>query len=304
MSDLDLRKLRYFLVVAEELNYGRAADRLHIAQPVLSRQIAALEGELGATLFERSSRGTRLTETGVALVADARVLLAGAAALQRRARTAGRQGPHVTIGFMPGLIITAVVRDLVERFPGLTVDVQRTGWDTQVDLLLDGTIDASFVRLPVPRRGLRVSEIAREQRVVVLPVGHALLECADITLADLTAELLLQDPEAVPEWRDAVLEVRPHALSLERIGLPSFDSVEEKLEYVAAGRGIVILPASTAAFYTRGDIAIRPISDLAPGTIGLAVPADRSTPVLTALEEIAQRLSASVVSESADTRSA
>ncbi|MCS4275879.1 DNA-binding transcriptional LysR family regulator [Mycetocola sp. BIGb0189] len=289
MSDLDLRKLRYFLVVAEELNYGRAAERLHIAQPVLSRQITALEGELGATLFERSSRGTRLTETGTALVDDARALLAGAAALQRRARTAGRQGPHLTIGFMPGLIITSVVRDLVERFPGLTVDVQRTGWDTQVETLLDGSIDASFVRLPVPRRGLHVIELLQEPRVAVLPTGHPLLELEEITLAALTAENLLQDPDAVPEWRDAVLTVRPNALSLDRIGLPVVNTVEEKLEYVAAGRGIVILPASTAAFYTRGDVVSRAVSDLPHGRVGLAIPADRQTPVLTALSEIAER---------------
>jgi len=124
MGDLDLRRLRYFLAVADELNCGRAADRLHIAQPVLSRQISVLERELGVVLFARSKRGTELTEAGLLLREDACAILQSAA-LQRRARVAGRTGQHFTVGFMPGIIVTPAVRLLEEEFPGLRVDVVR-----------------------------------------------------------------------------------------------------------------------------------------------------------------------------------
>jgi DNA-binding transcriptional LysR family regulator len=109
MGDLDLRRLRYFLKLADELNYGQAAEMLHIAQPALSRSITALERELGVTLFERSRSGTRLAAAGESLRVEARELLRAAETLQRRVRVADREGRSVTVGFMPGLIVTPVV---------------------------------------------------------------------------------------------------------------------------------------------------------------------------------------------------
>src|SRR5689334_20898480 len=127
-DDLDLRKLRYFVAVAEELSFIRAAERLHIAQPVLTRQIRALEKELGVELFARSTRGTALTPAGVGFLDDARAILRSATAVQRRVRQAARGGSRLTIGFMPGILPTATVRALRERFPELAVDVVRTSW--------------------------------------------------------------------------------------------------------------------------------------------------------------------------------
>src|ERR1700712_4976942 len=116
-DDLDLRKLRYFVAVAEELNFGRAAERLHIAQPVLSRQIRALEGELRVQLFVRTKRSTELTDVGNQLLEDARPLLASAEALRRRAVAVSRGPRTFTIGFMPGITITAAVRALTAKPP-------------------------------------------------------------------------------------------------------------------------------------------------------------------------------------------
>jgi DNA-binding transcriptional LysR family regulator len=290
MSDLDLRKLRYFVAVADELNYGRAAERLHIAQPVLSRQITALERELGVTLFARSKRGTELTEAGLLLREDARALMATAAALQRRARVAGREGQHFTVGFMPGVIVTPAVRMLEQRFPGLRVDVVRTSWDDQVEMVHDGRVDASFVRLPVPRRGLTLIPLFREPRVVALPGSHFLAGRDVVKVADLAPLDLLQDPDAVPEWRDLVAVTRPSALTLDRVGLPTPHTVEEKLEHVAAERGVVVLPESTAMFYTRPDVVYRYIADLPPGEVALAFEARRSSPPLDALAHAAAEL--------------
>jgi DNA-binding transcriptional LysR family regulator len=290
MSDLDLRKLRYFLAVAAELNYGRAAERLHIAQPVLSRQIAALERELGVALFARSKRGTQLSEAGLLLREDARVLLQTAAALQRRARVAGREGQHFTVGFMPGIIVTPAVRLLEEQFAGLRVDVVRTSWGDQVEMVHDGRVDASFVRLPVPRRGLTVIPLFCEPRVVAVPAGHFLADRNQVMVTDLAPFDLLQDPDAVPEWRDLVAGSRPSALTLDRVGLPTPQTVEEKLEHVAAERGIVVLPESTAMFYTRPDVVYRYVVDLPPGEVALAFEARRSSPQLEALTRTAAEL--------------
>jgi DNA-binding transcriptional LysR family regulator len=290
MSDLDLRKVRYFLAVADELNYGRAAERLHIAQPVLSRQITALERELGVELFTRSKRGTRLTEAGTLLREDARALLRTASALQRRARVAGRGAGYFTIGFMPGIIVTPAVQLLRDRFPGLRVNVVRTSWDDQAEMVHDGRIDASFVRLPVPRRGLTVIPLFREPRVVALPEGHGLAARPAVVLADLAPLDLLQDPDTVPEWRDLAVELRPTALSLDRAGLPIVTTVEEKLEHVAAGRGVAILPESTAMFYTRPDVVYRHVTDLPPGEVALACEARRSSPHLEVLTAGAEKL--------------
>jgi DNA-binding transcriptional LysR family regulator len=284
MTDLDLRKLRYFVAVASELNYARAAASLHIAQPVLSRQISALENELGVILFERSKRGTQLTEAGSVVREEATALLRAASALQRRARVAGREGSHVTIGFMPGLIVTPIVRLMEERFLGLRVDVVRTSWDDQVEMIHDGRVDASFVRLPVPRRGITIVPLFTEARVVVLPLGHPMSERPEVTVADLAELDLIQDPDAVPEWRDAVEKLRPTALSTDRVKSP-VRTVEEKLEQVAAGRGILVLPESTAKFYTRPDVVHRDVTDLADGEVALAFDARRTSPEIDAIVE-------------------
>jgi DNA-binding transcriptional LysR family regulator len=112
VNDLDLRKLRYFLAVVEHLNFARAAQALHIAQPVLSRQIKALEHELDAQLLTRDRRGTELTDAGRQLATDASEILAAAQGLRRRVTRAAHGGATFVIGFMPGLTVTDPVRAL------------------------------------------------------------------------------------------------------------------------------------------------------------------------------------------------
>jgi DNA-binding transcriptional LysR family regulator len=115
--DLDLRRLRYFVAVADRLNFGRAAEALHIAQPVLSRQVRALEQELKVQLFERGNRATRLTPAGEALLDEARPLLAAADTVRRKVRDAAAGQRTFAVGFMPGLIVTPAVRELSRTAP-------------------------------------------------------------------------------------------------------------------------------------------------------------------------------------------
>ncbi|MEV6665145.1 LysR family transcriptional regulator [Streptomyces nigra] len=269
--DLDLRKLRYFVAVAEELHYGRAAERLHIAQPVLSRQIRSLEDDLGAEVFDRSRRGTRLTPAGRQLLEDAVPLLASAEALIRRVTTAARDTPSLTVGFMPGITVTSATTAFAEQHPGVNVRLLRTSWASQVAVLRDGRADIGVVRLPVDRQGLEVRPLFQEPRVVMLPQGHHLSGRASVTVADLAAEHLLQDPDAVPEWRDVALELRDGP----RPEVPVIHQVEEKLELVASGAGICVLPLSTAGFYTRPDVVPVPVRDIGPSEVALAWPATR-----------------------------
>jgi DNA-binding transcriptional LysR family regulator len=271
MADVDLRKLRYFVAVAEQLHFGRAAQSLHIAQPVLSRQIRALEEELKAQLFARDRRATELTPAGRQLLADARPLLASADALRRRVARAARGPGTFTVGFMPGLIVTGAVRALQGRHPQLTVTVLRTGWDDQTEVLRDGRADVSYVRLPADQRGLKIQPLLTEPRVAALPDDHRLAGKPVISIADLAGEHLLQDPAAVPEWRDIAAELRTR----HRRNAPVFRTVEEKLEHVAAGHGFGVLPLSTATFYTRPGVSYSQVSDIPPNQVCLAWDATR-----------------------------
>ena len=274
--DLDLPKLRYFVAVAEELHFGRAAERLHIAQPVLSRQIRALEDEVRAQLFVRTKRATELTAAGRQLLDDARPLLAAADATRRRVALAARGSKTFTIGFMPGLTVTEAVRGFGRAHPDLEIELIRTTWDDQVDVLHDGRVDVSIVRLPIDQAGLTVRPLFEEPRVATLPADHRLAGKPVIDITDLAGEHLLQDPDAVPEWRDIAVELRTRTAK----PVPVLRSVEEKLEHVAAGHGVSIIPLSVAAFYQRPDVVTVPVDNLAPNTVCLAWIASRRSRLL------------------------
>ncbi|WNV86891.1 LysR substrate-binding domain-containing protein [Umezawaea sp. Da 62-37] len=283
MGDLDLRRLRYFLALADELNYGRAAEALHIAQPALSRSISALEQELGVTLFERSRSGTRLAAAGEFLREEARELLRAAETVQRRVRLSEREGHGLTIGFSPGLIITPVVRRMRETRPALRVDVVRTSWTDQIQSLRDGRIDASFAHRPFDDDGLTVIDLFAEPRFAALPADHALAASENLLLADLAGEVLLQPVAAVPEWTGVTAPPVPP----DDDGTAHSPNVEVKLELVAAGRGVVVMPASTTRYYHRPDIAYVRVADLPDTRVCLVVESRRRSDVLRELVEVA-----------------
>ena len=277
-TDLDLRKLRYFVAVAEELNFGRAAQVLMIAQPVLSRQIRAFEAELGVRLFVRDTRGTELTDHGRLLYQEAEALLASASAVRRRVAIAARGESEFTVGFMPGLMVTTAVRAFQRTLPEVSIHVMRTSWDNQVRVLHDGRADVSYLRRPFDAAGLATELLFSEPRVVMLPTDHELAAAPSVLMGDLAGEHLLQDPAAVPEWATVAAEMRPRRGPAR----PPSRTVEEKLELVAVGSGIAILPQSTARFYRRPDVAFVPVSDLPPTDVLLGWESSRRSRLIDA----------------------
>jgi DNA-binding transcriptional LysR family regulator len=174
---------------------------------------------------------------------------------------------------MPGITVTSVAQLVRSKHPGLTVRLLRTGWHDQVRVLHDARADVSIVRLPVDRTGLALRPLFAEARVAIVESGHRLAGKESVRVADLATEHLLQDPDAVPEWRDVAVELREGR----RRPVPVFDSVEEKLELVAQGEGIVVIPASTAAFYTRQGVEVLPVEDLSSGHVAVAWPVGRDS---------------------------
>lgn len=272
--DLDMRRLRYFVALAEELNYRAAAQRLHLAQPVLSRQIKTLERELGAQLFVRDHTGTRLTAAGEQLREDASALLASVDGLRRRVTAVATGGRTLTVGFMPGLTITAATRAFAAAHPDVSVEVLRTDWTDQAGVLHDGRVDVGFVRTPIDLTGLSSVSLFFEPHVALVPAEHPLAGRDAVDIGDLTGDVLLQSADAIPEWKT----LPGHETHLGPA--PAARSVEEKLEWVAGGRGFSALPQSVADYYRRPDIVALPLRDVQPNEVRLAWLGDRPTPVL------------------------
>jgi DNA-binding transcriptional LysR family regulator len=258
--DVDLRKVRYFLAVAERLNFGRAAEHLHIAQPALSRQIRALEHDLGASLFDRDRHRVELTAAGRQLLAEAPALLASAAGTRRRVAAAARGTRSLSVGFRAGIVVTAAVRAFRAEHPDVSVELRHLEWDQQELPILDGRVDVAYLRPPVVADGLTLVALYTEPRVALLPADHRLAGKSSVTVSDLSAELLLP----------------AHGIDLGGAGrAPSGSSVtvrtvEEKLEHIAAGAGVLFVAASMARYYQRDDVAVVPISDAPDDQVLLA----------------------------------
>jgi DNA-binding transcriptional LysR family regulator len=280
-AELDLRKLRYFLAVAHHLNFGRAARELLVAQPALSRAIQILETDLGARLFERDHHKVSLTPAGTALVREAEALLGRSAAARRRVRAASGSA-CLKIGFRPGIIITHVVRRFTTQYPGTAVNAVRIEWDEQHAAVLEGRVDIAWIRTPIADEDLAVTPLFDDPEMIALPRGHRLADQATtVTLADLADEPLLRYDTA-PEHDGG----RP-------AGVNGIRTMEEKLEAVALGHGLALVPATAAAYYQRPDITYRPVAGAAPYQVALATRTDTATrPEVQAFIKIAAAVTA------------
>jgi DNA-binding transcriptional LysR family regulator len=285
--DLDLRKLRYFAAVAERLHFGRAAAALHITQPSLSRQIRQLEHDIGVELFVRTSRDVALTPAGEQLFHDAEQLLAASRAALDRSRRAGSGGRSLTVGFMFGTDVTPTLRAFAERHPGTELKLDRLHWWNQCQALLNGQVDVAFLRLPVAAEELSLLPLYVEQFTAALPASHALADRTAVLITELADDPVLRYADASPAW-NAFWTIDPRADGTQPRRGPFVHDMEEIVEHIRAGHGIVFLPAPVAAAFPRRDIAYVPVSDVPPGRIVLAWQAGRRSSLITALAEAAR----------------
>ena len=288
--DLDLRRLRYFVAVAERLHFGRAAAALYITQPALSRQIRQLEEELGVELLERSSRQVTLTPAGKRLAEDGARLLADSEAAITRARRAGESEHSLTVGFMLGMDIAPVITEFAHDHPEVDILLQRLRWWNHAAALRDGRVDAGFVRLPLPAVGLQMRALYTEPVCVALPAGHPLAEMTSVGIAALAGEPVLRYADAHPEW-NAFWTFDPRPDGSHPPPGPYVHDMEEIVAYIRAGRGVAYLPVPiTTAIAPPGVIFVR-VDGIPPGQVVLAWDADRPPLHISDLLNAAQRAS-------------
>jgi DNA-binding transcriptional LysR family regulator len=235
--DLDLRKLRYFVAVAEHQHFGRAAEELYIAQPVLSRQIRALERELGCDLFVRTTRSVQLTAAGEQLRQEAAGVLTSVDSAVRRVHEIDRGVRRLVVTFASGLHVADAVLAFRAKYPEVDVDLMSLNWWEQDASLRDGRADVGYLRRPFDDSGLRVIPIGSERKVACLPLFHPLAGRESLVMADLDTE--------------SIMNTQTRRMS----------SLDEKFELIASGHDIALVPEPIARAHPRADLAYLPIAD-------------------------------------------
>lgn len=244
---MELRHLRYFIAVAEELHFGRAAARLHIAQPPLSRQIRQLEEELEVELLDRTKRRIELTAAGRTFLTEAKRVLAQSERAVRAAQSTGRgeMGP-LALGFVPsaGLdVLPRALRLCRARLPQLELELHPMTRCQQIDALRSGRIQIGLVLLPFEDAPLAIEPLRREALVAVLPEGHRLARRERLKMLDLRTEAVISFPRP-PRGRDHIIVSACRQAGFEPQMSYATDRIETNLALVAAGLGVSLLPAS------------------------------------------------------------
>ena len=287
VSPMDLRQLKYFMAVAEERHLGRAALKLHLSQPPLTRQIQALEDELGAALFVRTPRGMELTQAGEALLEDARTIRALAEQAKDRARRAGRgQVGRLELGVYGSAIFGVVPHILTlfrERHPDVELSLHQAQTPAQVAALRQRRVLAVFERLLPDEEDIAVELVAREPLWVAMSESHALAAAEHVAVEALRGETIVtgNSPVAIA----TVIELcRAHDFEA-RLAPPMSDVVVATL-LAASGRAVSLVPASMLNVRFPG-VAYRPLRSRVEASMELHCfyLRDEQSPLLIALLE-------------------
>lgn len=258
---MDSRELGYFVAVAEELNFTRAATRFGIAQPPLSRAIQQLERRLGVPLLTRTSRSVTLTEAGEVLLHEGRKALTALAAAEHRARRAGSD--HLVL-VMKADSDAGLLEKILARY-GSEVDLRICGIGEQGVLLREGHADAALLRFPHDEaEGLAHEELLTEQDAAILPRTHRLADRESLTMSELADEQFPQWPGHPPN------------------GGPLVRDSAQLMQLIALGRTIALLPASTGR-HLREELTSVPVVDAPTSTLAIAWPEDARSKPLAAL---------------------
>jgi DNA-binding transcriptional LysR family regulator len=294
---LELRHLRYFLAVAEELNFSRAAERLHIAQPALSAQIRSVEKQIGVDLFVRTTRRVELTAAGELLLGDAREIVKRAdEAVARLGALARGQRGALRVGFLghgAGETSTEILRRFGAEFPAIEVELveSRTLEGAQRQVVERDT-DAGFVWLPILHEELEVEAIASERKLVAMHPEHRLASKRAIVPDDLV------DEPIVAPWDRYTRETLTFWLGPFRDARRDFDvyaeSIDECMNFVVRGLAVYCVPESVERFYGRPDVVFRPLLGVEPAAIALVWHRESESPAVASFVEVTRTVVGSV----------
>ncbi|MBO0678734.1 LysR family transcriptional regulator [Mycolicibacterium sp. S2-37] len=275
--DLELRLVRYFTTVAEHANFSRAAAELHLAQPSLSRQIQRLEHRLGVRLFDRTPQGAQLTDAGKAFLPEAQALLLAA---RRAALTARAHAPagKVAIGYVEDLVITPAVRELRRLHPDADISTHHLKCSEQ-QAFAEGRVDVLVARDPrfAPADGVVTTMLYDEPRMLVMPVGHPLAGRQSVSVDDFAGEnficphggarsVYLTDPQQ---------SIDPGPISAG----PIEESFEDRLELIAGGQAVAVLPVGDRRSSLRADLVTVPVEDFPASEVVVATRAGDRNPL-------------------------
>lgn len=271
--DVHVRDLRYFVAIAEELSFTRAAsDRLFVSQPTLSKQIRQLELSFRTALFERDRRTVALTAAGRALLPHARQMIEQWEGAQRAVVDAvATQNTTLTVGFQTSIgrgLIPAVTATMEKLLPGWRLQFRQVTWADSTVGLAASDVDVAIAWLPIPKSGdFSHKVITREDRWVALPADHQLADRPVVRFEDLADEPFIALPAAAGALREFWLG-NDHRRTPARIAATA-ETADEAFEAVASGLGIVLLSAGNAEIYKRETLTCRPVTGLSPSELAV-----------------------------------
>jgi DNA-binding transcriptional LysR family regulator len=254
---VELRHLEYFVAVAEELNFTRAAERMAIAQSPMSQQIRKLEKELGVELFERTTRSVALTPAGRLFYEEASALLASARRAADNVRLAGQgQLGRLALGFTGSAaydLMPQLISAYTQRYPKVLLDVRSEMFTPpQVRALLEGSLSVGLLRPPVNAEGLVVETLREEPLIVLLPVNHPLATRVSVNLAELADEVFISYPRSPASSVFQSLEAACRQAGFTPLIRQEVAETSSLVALVAAGLGIALAPASVRHLRING----------------------------------------------------
>jgi DNA-binding transcriptional LysR family regulator len=299
---MELRHLRYFLAVAEDLHFGRAAARIHIAQPPLSKQIQQLEQEIGVQLFKRSKRSVELTNAGKIFQREALGILKSLENAIKKAKLAnwGDTG-WLSIGFIASStynVLPIILKEFKKRHPQVELVLQEIQSSEQNQALREGRIHVSFARFPKTESGLVFETIYSEQLVAALPQSHPLNKKGSLELSDLAKEPFILQPHPPSPHADNTIQIFANAGFTPQI-VQTVEEIHTALGLVAAGIGITLLPSSIQNMQNRG-IEYRNLINPTPVLeMKMGYRADETSPALASFIETVHSIKLLVTSDEA-----
>ncbi|KAM3099093.1 LysR substrate-binding domain-containing protein [Phormidesmis sp. 146-12] len=266
---IELRHLHYFIAVAEELHFSRAAERLHISQPPLSQQIRSLEDELGVKLFERTKRQVHLTEAGrVFLERSYQVLAQLEQAIEATQQIGRGEVGRLVIGFVDSAMYTLlpeILRVFREQFPAVELRLHELTTAQQIQALFDKQIDVGIVRSAISEPGLSAECLLPESLVLALPEKHPLSAQTQVSLSSLADEFFILFPAKLgPLFYEQIIRSCQQAGFRPKVAQEAVQ-MQTIIGLVAAGLGIAIVPASMQNFH-RSGVIYRPLQEQIPKT--------------------------------------